>query len=48
VGLHVHRIKAADPYSEDYEDTVGRNVREQEPDARPRIANPLASMDEKP
>jgi flavodoxin len=41
----VHRIEAADPYSDDYDDTVQRNVREQEADARPGIANPLDSID---
>ena len=41
----VHRIQAADPYSEDYDETVQRNVREQNADARPRIANPLNSID---
>jgi len=39
----VYRIEAADPYSDDYDDTVARNVREQEFDARPAIANPLDS-----
>jgi flavodoxin len=41
----VHRIQAAQPYSSDYDDTVQRNVREQEQDARPAIANPLPSID---
>ncbi|MFE7568465.1 flavodoxin [Streptomyces sp. NPDC057539] len=41
----VHRIEAADPYSDDYDATVARNVREQDADARPAIANPLASTD---
>jgi flavodoxin len=41
----VREIKAADPYSRDYDATVARNVREQEADARPEIANPLASID---
>ena len=40
----VHRIRAVDPYPYDYEATVARNVREQQADARPRIANPLASI----
>ncbi|WP_201260762.1 hypothetical protein [Embleya scabrispora] len=34
----VHRILAADPYPEDYEETVQRNVREQDANARPAIA----------
>lgn len=41
----VHRIDAADPCSDDYDETVARNVREQEADARPEIANPLVSID---
>jgi flavodoxin len=41
----VHRIRPADPYPDDYDDTVQRNVREQQADARPAIANPLASID---
>jgi flavodoxin len=41
----VHRIEAADPYPEDYEPTVERNVREQEANARPAVANPLASIE---
>ena len=41
----VHRIEAADPYSADYDKPVQRNVREQDADARPRIANPLDSID---
>jgi flavodoxin len=40
----VHRIEAADPYPEDYDETVQRNVREQNADARPGIANPLDSI----
>jgi flavodoxin len=40
----VHRIEAAEPYSDDYDDTVARNVREQEADARPAIANPLPDL----
>lgn len=44
-GCDVHRIEAAEPYPEDYAPTVARNVREQESDARPGIANPLASIE---
>ncbi len=40
----MHRIEAADPYSADYDETVERNVREQDADARPTIANPLPSI----
>ena len=41
----VHRIEAADPYPESYDATVARNVREQNADARPAIANPLPAID---
>jgi len=41
----LHRISAAEPYSDDYDQTVARNAREQEADARPRIVNPLNSID---
>jgi flavodoxin len=39
IGCAVYRIEPADPYSDDYEPTVARNVREQEANARPAIAN---------
>jgi flavodoxin len=42
----VYRIEATDPYSTDYDVTVARNVREEEADARPAIANPLPSIDQ--
>jgi flavodoxin len=45
LGCDVHRIEASDPYSDDYDETVERNVREQDADARPGIANPLGSID---
>jgi flavodoxin len=41
----VHRIEPAEPYSNDYDETVQRNVREQNADARPGIANPLDAID---
>jgi flavodoxin len=41
----VHRVEAVDPYPADYDETVERNVREQDTDARPAIANPLGSID---
>ena len=41
----VHRLDPADPYPDDYDATVARNVREQDADARPELANPLESMD---
>jgi phosphohistidine phosphatase SixA/flavodoxin len=44
IGCEVHRIEPADPYPHDYAETVGRNVREQRANARPAIANPLASV----
>lgn len=40
----VYRIQAAAPYSDDYDDTVAQNVREQQADARPAIAQPLESI----
>jgi len=40
----VHRIGAADPYPQSYDDTVVRNVGEQSADARPAIANPLPAI----
>ena len=42
----VHRIAAADPYPASYDATVARNVREQNTDARPAIADPLASIEQ--
>ena len=44
IDCDVHRIEAADPYSDDYEATVARNVREEQSDARPTIANDLPSL----
>ncbi|WP_421106769.1 flavodoxin [Streptomyces sp. NEAU-S77] len=41
----VHRIEAVDPYPDDYDATVARNVREQNADARPAIASPPSSID---
>lgn len=40
----VHRIEPVDPYPDDYMETVVRNVQEQNANARPAIANPLASL----
>lgn len=45
IACDVHRILAADPYPEDYEATVQRNVREQESNARPAITNALPQLD---
>jgi flavodoxin len=44
IRCEVYRIQSADPYPDDYEETVRRNVREQEADVRPAIAGPLASI----
>jgi len=44
VDCDLHRIEAADPYPDDYEATVARNVREQKADARPAIANALPAL----
>jgi hypothetical protein len=46
IGCDVHRLEPADPYPDDYEETVARNVREQDANARPAIANPLASIEQ--
>ncbi|WP_329206587.1 hypothetical protein OG257_09945 [Streptomyces sp. NBC_00683] len=46
IACDVHRIKAVAPYPVDYEETVARNVREQEGDARPAIAELPDSIDE--
>jgi flavodoxin len=40
----VFQIKAVDPYRHSYDATVQRNVREQDEDARPKIANLPASL----
>jgi flavodoxin len=45
VAHDVHRIGAEDPYPENYEETVARNVREQDSDARPGISGALDSID---
>ena len=42
----VHRIEAADTYPESYDSTVARNVREQNDDARPAIANPPPAINQ--
>jgi flavodoxin len=39
-----YRIEPVEPYSDDYDETVERNVREQDADARPAITNPLTSI----
>ncbi|MCX5095886.1 hypothetical protein OOK36_45205 [Streptomyces sp. NBC_00365] len=45
VECDVHRIEAVDPYSDDYDTTVARNVREQDADARPAIVDPPSSIE---
>lgn len=46
IPCQVHRIEAAESYPDSYEATVARNVREQNQDARPRISNPLPSIEQ--
>jgi len=46
IACDVHRIEAAAPYSDGYDATVARNVREQDGNARPAIAPPLPSIDD--
>jgi flavodoxin len=41
----IYRIEAADPYPHDYEETVARNVQEEQDDTRPKIAGSLPSLD---
>ncbi len=42
--LDVYRIEEADPYPHSYDETVARNVQEEQDDARPAIANPLPDL----
>ncbi|ROR83059.1 Flavodoxin [Plantibacter flavus] len=42
--VDVYRIEAADPYPDDYDATVARNVQEENVNARPAIANPLPDV----
>lgn len=44
IDCDVYRIEAANPYSDRYDPTVQRNVREQNSDARPGIANPVPDL----
>jgi flavodoxin-like protein len=46
IACDVYRIEAAEPYSDDYDDTVERNVRKQDADARPAMAKPLLSVEQ--
>jgi flavodoxin len=44
VAVNVYRIQAADPYPDSYQETVERNKREQDADARPAIAGALPTV----
>jgi flavodoxin len=44
VAVDVYRIKASDPYPHSYQETVERNKREQDEDARPSIAGRLPTL----
>jgi len=44
IDVDVYRIEAADPYPQSYDLTVQRNVREEQDDARPGIADPLPDV----
>jgi hypothetical protein len=44
IDCDTYRIEASDPYPDGYDATVRRNVAEQDADARPGIADPLASI----
>ncbi|MGW2650288.1 flavodoxin [Streptomyces sp. NPDC001393] len=44
IGCDVYRIEPADPYPESYDETVKRNVREQDTDARPAIKGLVPSL----
>jgi len=45
IPVDTRRIEAAEPYPDDYEATVERNVREQNANARPAITGTLPSLD---
>ena len=44
IGCDTYEIQAADPYSRAYDPTVERNQREQNSDARPKIAGELPDL----
>ncbi len=44
IAVDVYRIEASDPYPHSYQETVERNKREQDEDARPSIAGPLPTI----
>lgn len=43
-GCDLYPVAAADPYPHSYDETVARNVREQDEDARPQIVDPLPDV----
>lgn len=43
-GCDLHQIRADDPYSDDYDQTVARNVHEEQINARPAIAGALPDL----
>jgi flavodoxin len=45
IDCDVHRIDAAEPYPASYDATVARNIREQNTDARPTIADRLSTIE---
>ncbi|WP_284982059.1 flavodoxin [Arthrobacter sp. efr-133-TYG-118] len=45
IACDVHRIDAEEPYPDNYDATVARNVQEQNANARPAIAKPLPSIE---
>jgi flavodoxin len=45
IDCDTYRIEGSDPYPDGYDATAQRNVAEQDADARPGIADPLASID---
>lgn len=45
IDCDTYEIKATEPYADDYDATVARNVREQDAEARPAIANPIDSIE---
>jgi hypothetical protein len=46
IDCDVYEIEADDPYPAGYDATVARNTREQDSDARPKVADPLASIEQ--
>ena len=44
-GAEIYRIEAADPYPDDYDETVDRAKQEQDDGVYPEIANPVADWE---